>query len=120
MLGGAAGGAGAVAAVERRVASLHGVRWRPWAWSLACARSKSSVVALRACATLSCSRGMGLQLLGEKCNEWCVVCPGLSGLIGNLSSLCCVESFGDGIEVKPFVSDVLKQMSCKDRLGDTS
>ena len=49
-----------------------------------------------------------------------MVCPGLSGLVGNLSSLCCVEGLGDSIEVKPFVPNVLEQMGGEYGLGNAS
>ena len=43
--------------------------------------------------------------------EWCVICSGLSGLVGNLSSLCCV---GNGIEVEPMGGEYgLGDASCE-------
>ena len=42
-----------------------------------------------------------------------MVGSGLSGLVRDLSALCCVESFHDGIEIEPFAADVLKQACCK-------
>ena len=33
---------------------------------------------------------------------------GLSGFIRDLSALGCMEGFGDGIKIEPFVADFLK------------
>ena len=47
-----------------------------------------------------------------------MVCPGLGRFIGNLSSLPFVEDLGNGIEVEPFVPDVLEQMGGEHGFGD--
>ena len=62
---------------------------------------------------------MGLELFGDKSNQRGVEGPCLGRLVGDGGALCSVKGFCDGVQIKAPVSDFLKKVCGKNRLGDT-
>ena len=91
------------------MASLRGVSVSTCVWSFAWALSSALSFEFADGRAFGRGRSMGSQVSCEQVNEGSEVGAGLSGLVGNVSPLGTVEGLGCSVEVKPLVSQVLKE-----------